>query len=50
MNLGRLDEQFVRENLNNGECIMVINAKDFSSTWSRLRLIADSNDPIKPLI
>ena len=29
---------------------MVINAKDFSPTWSDLRLIADSNDPIKPLV
>ena len=29
---------------------MVINAKDFSPTWSDLRLIADSNDPIKALV
>ena len=48
MDSNLLDEQTVRERLKNEECIMVINAKDISPTWSDLRLIAHSNNPIKP--
>ena len=50
MNPDLFDEQILKEKLHNGECIMVVNKKDFSPTWSDLRLIADAKDPIKPLI
>ena len=43
-------EQTVREKLNNGDYIIVIHTKDFSPKWSDLRLIADSNDPVKSLV
>jgi len=50
MNGDLFDEQIVKEKLHNGECILIVNKKDFSPTWSDLRLIADVKDPIKPLI
>ena len=50
MNPDLFDENTVKEKLQNGDCIMVVNKKDLSTTWSDLRLIADANDPIKPFI
>ncbi len=50
MDADLFDEQTVKEKLNNGECVMIINTKDFSPTWSDLRLIADAKDPMKPLV
>jgi hypothetical protein len=50
MNPDLLDEYMVKEKLKNGECVMVMNTKDSSSTWSDLRLIADAKDLNKPLI
>jgi hypothetical protein len=50
MNGDLFDEHTVQEKLNNGECILVINKKNSSPGWSDLRLIADANDPNKPLI
>ena len=50
MNPDLFDENTVKEKLQNGECILVVNKKDLSPTWSDIRLIADANDPIKPFI
>lgn len=50
MNPDLLDDALVKEILKSGELLMVINTKDRTSTWSDLRLIADSRQSDTPLV
>jgi hypothetical protein len=40
-----MNEEKVRESVENKECVFIINTKDSSTIWNELRLIAHKSTP-----